>query len=137
MARGPKEASQALVALDGGSFLMGARFTRHAEDGETPVREVSVAPFGISATTVTNAQFARFVDVTGYASTAEQLGNSFVFAAFLPASSDEKTRALANAPWWREVEGACWRFPEGPGTGIEHRLDHPIMHVSWHDTQTY
>jgi formylglycine-generating enzyme required for sulfatase activity len=44
---------------------------------------------------------------------------------------------VVDAPWWREVEGACWYQPEGPGSSIDTRADHPVVHVSWHDAMAY
>ena len=67
---------------------------------------------------------------------AERLGNSFVFGGLLP-DDFPPTRAVAQAPWWREVEGADWRHPEGPHSDLEGRADHPVVHVSWDDAVAY
>ena len=83
-------------------------------------------------TTVTNAQFAGFVDATGYRTEAEVYGWSFVFAGLLP-DDFPPTRGVAAAPWWRQVEGADWRHPEGPHSDVGDRADHPVVHVSWSD----
>lgn len=107
-----------------------------AADGEGPVRKVTLRPFWIDATSVTNARFAAFVDATGYVTEAERFGNSFVFGGLLPDDFPE-TRGVAAAPWWREVPGACWRAPEGPRSDIETRMDHPVVHVSWNDATAY
>jgi formylglycine-generating enzyme required for sulfatase activity len=98
------------------------------------VREVELAPFAIGATTVTVAEFAAFADATGHRTTAERDGWSFVFAALLP-DDFEPTRAQASAPWWRQVFGASWQAPAGPGTTAE--PDHPVVHVSWDDATAY
>jgi formylglycine-generating enzyme required for sulfatase activity len=105
-------------------------------DGEGPVREVMLAPFRIDRYAVSNARFAEFAAVTGYRTDAERFGWSFVFAGLLPADHPE-TRAVAQAPWWRQVEGADWRHPEGPRSSIRQRLDHPVVHVSWRDASAY
>jgi sulfatase modifying factor 1 len=105
-------------------------------DGEGPVRVVTVSPFRIAATTVTNAEFARFVGETGWATDAERLGTSFVFGGLLP-DDFPPTRGVVQAPWWREVEGASWAHPEGPQSSIEDRGDHPVLHVSWDDAQAF
>ena len=82
-------------------------------DGEGPLRDVRLSSFRIDACAVSNAHFARFVDATGYVTESEQIGWSFVFAGVLP-DDFPPTRAAADAPWWRQVEGASWRTPEGP-----------------------
>jgi formylglycine-generating enzyme required for sulfatase activity len=85
---------------------------------------------------VTNDEFGRFVHAIGHISTAEEFGTSFVFAGLLP-DDFPLTRAVVAAPWWREVEGADWRHPEGPQSDIKGRGDHPAVHVSWLDAVAY
>lgn len=105
-------------------------------DGEGPVREVMLRPFYMDQTAVTNRDFEHFVVASGYVTTAEREGWSFVFAGFLPDATPP-TRAAVSAPWWRQVEGATWRCPEGPHSHIAERLNHPVVHVSWHDAMAY
>lgn len=105
-------------------------------DGETPVHEVVLSPFRVAPTTVTNAQYAEFVDATGHLTDAHRYGWSFVFAGLLP-DDFEATRAVANAPWWRQVYGADWAHPEGPQSNVDGRADHPVVHVSWRDADAY
>ncbi|MFE3456707.1 formylglycine-generating enzyme family protein [Nocardiopsis aegyptia] len=134
--RGPGDVS-GLVRLEGGAFLMGSEDARaYPGDGEGPVRRVEVEPFWIGPTAVTNAEFAVFADATGYRTDAERFGWSFVFGGLLP-DDFPPTRAVANAPWWRQVEGADWRRPEGPGSSTADRADHPVVHVSWDDARAY
>lgn len=125
-----------MVALPGGAFLMGSHDPTFPADREWPVREVEVAPFLIDAVAVSNADFARFAEATGYLTDAERYGWSFVFYGFL-APEHPPTRAVAAAPWWREVHGASWRAPEGPGSHVLDRQDHPAVHVSWRDAAAY
>src|SRR5271156_1733991 len=121
----------------GGSFLMGAEDPDgFPQDREGPIREIDLPPFWIDPVAVTNARFAEFVDATGHRTDAENAGWSFVFGAFLP-DDFEPTRGIANAPWWRQVFGTDWRHPEGPATGIDDRLDHPVVHVSWNDAKAF
>ncbi|MDX2935526.1 formylglycine-generating enzyme family protein [Streptomyces ipomoeae] len=127
-----------VVALPGGAFLMGTDGTEGFEtDGEGPVREVTVRPFRISRHAVTNAEFARFVDATGYVTEAERFGWSYVFASFLPAALRRAGRRVEEAPWWCAVRGAYWNAPEGPGSDTAGREDHPVVHVSWFDADAY
>jgi formylglycine-generating enzyme required for sulfatase activity len=108
----------------------------YPHDGEGPVHDVTLRPFRLAVHTVTNDAFGAFVDATGYRTTAEQFGTSFVFAGLLPADFPP-TRAVAAAPWWREAPGADWRHPEGPASSVEQRGDHPVVHVSWLDATSY
>jgi formylglycine-generating enzyme len=85
---------------------------------------------------VTNAEFGAFVAATGHVSEAERYGWSFVFAGLLPEHFPD-TRGVSGAPWWRQVEGATWRRPEGPGSSIADRADHPVVHVAWTDAEAY
>ena len=134
-ARSPK----GMAHIPGGTFLMGTDDDPgFAADGEGPVRQVEVSPFFMDETAVTNAQFGRFVRQTRYMTEAERYGWSFVFHSFVPRRvARTVSQAVAEAPWWWRVDGACWRRPEGPGSGIGRRMDHPVVHVSWNDAQAY
>jgi formylglycine-generating enzyme required for sulfatase activity len=126
-----------LVALDGGWFLMGSEDPMaYQDDGEGPVRQVRIDPFRLAACCVSNRDFAAFVAATGYVTDAERFGWSFVFAGLLP-SNFPPTRAVVNAPWWRQVPGACWQRPEGRRSTLDGRDDHPVIHVSWRDASAY
>ena len=126
-----------MVKLEGGRFLMGTSDPGgYRADGEGPVRQVRLSPFWIDSTAVSNARFGTFVRTTGYVTEAEKYGWSFVFAGMLP-NELPPTRAVSTAPWWRQVHGANWRRPEGPQSSIDDRMDHPVVHVSWHDARAY
>ena len=126
-----------LVPLPGGEFRMGSSGTEaYADDGESPVHTVELTPFSIDTIAVSIGRFAEFVDITGFLTEAEHFGWSFVFGGFLPDAFPD-TRAVANAPWWRQVYGADWRHPNGPASGIADIADHPVTHVSWNDAQAY
>lgn len=126
-----------MTSIPSGSFLMGSDDPRgYSSDGEGPVHEVELSAFRMSVHTVTVDRFAAFVDATGYRTTAEEFGTSFVFAGLLPGGFPP-TRAVANAPWWREVPGADWRHPEGPHSGSQDRRGHPVVHMSWFDATAF
>ena len=117
---------------------MGSAEEGFAADGEGPVRTVRLSPFAIAAHTVTNMQFGDFVRETGYVTDAERFNWSFVFHAFVPPALK---RCIVNVPcetpWWYPVPRTYWAQPEGPGSTVLDRLDHPVVHVSWNDAQTY
>jgi formylglycine-generating enzyme len=126
-----------MIGIAGGTFRMGTDDpTGFPDDGEGPVRDVTVGPFRISAHPVTNEAFAEFVAATGYRTDAERWGWSFVFAGLLP-DDFPPTQGAAAAPWWRRVDGARWDLPEGPHSDLDGRPDHPVVHVSWHDAEAY
>ena len=125
-----------MVTLKGGFFEMGARRTRYAPDQDGPPRRVALSPFAISRVAVSNAVFARFVTESGYRTTAEREGWSFVFQGHL-ADPSAHPETPPGTPWWRKVAGACWHAPEGPGSGIEARWEHPVTHVSWDDATAF
>jgi formylglycine-generating enzyme required for sulfatase activity len=127
-----------MVGLPGATFLMGTEDpVGFPADGEGPVREVSVEGFLVDPCVVTAAEFAEFVDDTGWTTDAEKFGWSYVFAGFLPAALRAASPRLPETPWWCGVHGATWRAPEGPGSDLDGRLDHPVVHVSWHDAVAY
>ena len=107
-------------------------------DGEGPVREVSVRPIYVDPAAVTNRDFAVFVKDTDYVTEAERFGWSFVFLMLLSERvAATVTKKVAEAPWWLRVDGASWRHPEGSGSSIASRQNHPVVHVSWSDALAY
>jgi sulfatase modifying factor 1 len=127
----------ALLDIPGGSFRMGS-IGREAydADGEGPIHVVELSPYRLAAHTVTNDEYAAFVDATGHVSDAERYGWSFVFAGHLP-DDFPPTRSVAQTPWWRQVHGADWRHPDGPQSDLVDRGRHPVVHVSWLDAMAY
>lgn len=110
----------------------------YPDDAEGPVRTVRVQPFRIDATAVTNARFTDFVRATGHVTEAERYGSSFVFHLLLhPRARAAVLGAVAAAPWWLGVEGAHWSAPEGPGSDLDERADHPVVHIAYHDALAY
>jgi len=129
-----------MIALPGGSFMMGSEDAdARSSDGEGPVREVTLSPFLLGKYPITNRRFNLFIQQTGYKTEAEVFGWSFVFWLHIPG---ERFRfivedTVAGAAWWCKVPGATWTSPEGPGSKIDGREEHPVVHVSWNDAQAF
>ena len=133
-----------MVRIQGGTFTMG-------DDDERPeersTRRVTVSSFWIDRHEVTNAQFARFVEATGYQTVAER-GLDPARHPNMPASllvpgsmvftepADATARRNPNA-WWRYVPGANWRNPHGPGSDIDGLGNHPVVHIAYEDAVAY
>lgn len=135
--KGDSPAPANAILIPGGQAVVGVSKAIIPDDGESPQRTQRLTPFRISPTTVTNAEFAAFIDATGYTTEAERFGWSFVFWAQVPQNIGA-TVAVQGIEWWRKVDGATWRDINGPGTanGACHP-DHPVVHVSWNDAQAY
>ena len=122
----PPDEISGMVYIEGGRFAMG---TNEGFPFEGPAHEVTLDGFYLDRTEVTNKQFRAFVKATGYQTESEKQGSSGVFD---PAARD-----------WKLVDGADWRHPagpgsgSGPGSGIEDKLDYPVIHVSWDDAAAY
>lgn len=135
---GDRGAFAGRVELPGGDFRMGSESPEaHAADAEGPVRTVTVAPFALDAHAVTNSRFAAFVRDTGHRTQTEEFGWSYVFAKFLPRALRAKSPRASATPWWCAVEGATWDAPEGPGSTLDGRWDHPVTHVTWEDAVAF
>lgn len=130
--------------IEGGSFRMGS--DDHYPE-EAPARHVAVDGFWIDRCPTTNAEFARFVDDAGYVTVAERpldpadfpgapaenlVPGSLVFT-MTPGPVD--LRHLSQ--WWTWTPGASWRCPEGPGSSLDGRGDHPVVHVAYEDAEAY
>lgn len=130
--------------MRGGGFQMGS------EDfypDERPVRRAAVGDFWMDETPVTNAEFARFVAATGYRTLAELPPDPADYPDMLPEMARAGSIVFMppagpvdlNGPpaWWQFVFGASWHAPTGPGSGIEGRQDHPVVHIAWRDAEAY
>jgi formylglycine-generating enzyme len=149
-----KEQQESMVWVAGGTFLMGAD-DKQARPDEQPRHQVTVDGFWMDATEVTNAEFARFVEATGYITTAEQKPDWEELKKQLPPGTpkpDESLLVPASlvfqspkgqvdlndfASWWTWKEEANWRQPHGPGSSIKGKENHPVVHISWYDAQAY
>jgi formylglycine-generating enzyme required for sulfatase activity len=143
-----------MVWVPGGEFTMGTDADVGWAD-EKPAHRVRVSGFWMDATEVTNAQFRAFVEATGYVTTAERAPTAEEILRNSPPGTPPPKpedlvagsmvftppEAVANlrdfSQWWKWVPGASWKHPEGPGSTLEGRDDHPVVHVSWDDATAY
>lgn len=127
-----------MVLIDGNVFLMGTDdMDGFLDDLEGPATKVTVRNFYMSPYTVTNTEFLEFFLETGYVTEAERVGSSNVFHLLLDKEDKERGIAIRGREWWVEVPEASWRKPEGAGTSIEERMDHPVVHVTRNDALAY
>lgn len=150
----PPSAPPGMILIPGGTFVMGtAGDTPHRN--EQPAHTVRLDSFYLDETEVTNAQFRAFVDATGYATTAEkplvweELRKQLPPGTPMPPPEKLAPGSLVFTPpagpiptadmsrWWTWTPGACWKHPEGPGSDLSGRDDHPVVHVSWDDANAY
>lgn len=138
-------APEGMVWIPGGRFVMGDAMS---QDGDAPPHYVSVRGFWMDRTEVTNEQFQRFVNATGYITVAEQtptreqyptvpLENLLPGAAVFRAVQADVTKQNELPQWWQFVSGACWKHPEGPASSIQSRMNHPVVQIAWTDAVAY
>jgi formylglycine-generating enzyme len=132
-----------MVWIPGGTFRRGSE----EESDAQPLREIEIDGFWMDRTEVTNAEFAAFFNATGYVTVAEKPPDPRQFPdaprellvpgsiVFSPLSG--KVDLGRPLSWWRYQPGASWRHPEGPGSSIERREDHPVVHVCWDDAEAF
>lgn len=123
-----RDAHAGMLAVPGGRFEPGSH---QGYADERPAGTVTVAPFWMDRTEVTNAQFAAFVRATGHVTQAEREGAAVVFRA------PPRGRLVADNAWWVYTRGAQWRHPEGPGSDLRGRQNQPVVHVALADAQAY
>ncbi len=142
-----------MVWVPGGKFLRGSTNMkaghRQQYGEEFPAHLVEVDGYYMDATEVTNGQFAEFVTATGYKTLAE----TGLKAEDFPMAPAEALQGGANVfkktsgkvdpwvgsawRWWSFTPGATWRSPEGPGSDITDKMDHPVTCVNYDDAMAY
>ncbi len=143
-----------MVFIPAGDFTMGGKSSDASRD-ELPRRAVEVDAFWMDATEVTNRDFIAFVEATNYVTVAEQDIDWDELSKQLPPNTPRppdsilaagslvfqstKAPVSLNDPsqWWVWTIGANWKEPEGPGSSIADRMDHPVVHISWEDAKAY
>lgn len=138
----PAAATAGMVRVKGGTFLQGAAPARREEG---PPRPTTVGDFWIDRTEVTNAQFARFVEATGYVTLAERpldpkaypgLSGDQLAPSAIVFVGDRMANPAAGG-WWQVTRGADWRHPEGPESSIAGKEDHPVVQIAYEDALAY
>jgi formylglycine-generating enzyme required for sulfatase activity len=133
-----------MIRVPGGEFTMGSG--EHYPE-EAPAHRVSVDGFSIDRHQTTNAQFAAFVGATEYVTVAERPLDPADFPGAPPENLVPGSLVFTRTPgpvdlrhisqWWAWTPGASWRRPDGPGSSIEGREDHPVVHVAYEDAEAY
>ncbi len=142
----PEPAPQGMVWVPGGTFWMG----NNEYPDSVPEHLVEVDGFWMDEHEVTNAEFAKFVEATGYRTVAELPLDPKDFPTVPPEQlGGIKPSSVVFTPppgpvplddhlqWWQMIEGADWRHPTGPDSSIEGLEDHPVVHIAWRDAKAY
>lgn len=150
----PPRPPEGLVWIPGGTFTMGG-VGPEARSDEFPRHRVRIDGFFLGRHEVTNAEFKRFVDATGYRTVAERPVDWEELRRQLPPGTPRPPDEMLQpgslvfkqtdhpvplddvSVWWQWTTGANWRHPEGPGSTIEERMDHPVVQVAWEDAVAY
>jgi formylglycine-generating enzyme required for sulfatase activity len=142
--RAAAQAERDTVWIPGGAFRMGS--DRHYPE-EAPTHEVQVDGFWIDRFQVTNRQYAAFVEATGYVTVAEVAPRAEDYPGALPEMLVAGSIIFAPPPqqvhlgnhyrWWAWTAGADWRHPEGPGSDLTGKEEHPVVHVALADVEAY
>jgi formylglycine-generating enzyme required for sulfatase activity len=148
------QAPKSMVWIPGGEFMMGSEHVL-ARPNERPAHRVRLHGFWMDRTHVTNAQFAAFVGATGYVTTAEHQPDWETLRVQVPEGTPRPpdSQMVAGAMvfvgtgrpvplddwsrWWAFVPGADWRHPQGPGSDIAGKDDHPVVQVSYEDAHAF
>jgi formylglycine-generating enzyme len=150
----PGPVPEGMVWIPGGEFSMGASDApdmndvgMRATEDSRPVHRVYVDGFWMDRTDVTNDEFARFVDATGYVTVAERTPRAedlpevppeALVAGSVVFSPPQHAVPLDNhLQWWSYVPGASWRHPLGPTSTLAGEGAYPVVHVAYEDATAY
>jgi sulfatase modifying factor 1 len=140
----PEEGPAGMVFVPRGTFRMGSD---HHYPEEAPAHLVTVNDFWIDRAPITNREFRKFINATGYVTFAESAPDPRNYPGALPHMI--KAGSLVFAPpkhsvdlqdwsqWWIFKFGANWRRPYGPRSSISGMDDHPVVHVANRDAEAY
>lgn len=148
------ETTNDMVLIPGGMLHMGGD-NKQAAPNEFPKHEVAIRSFWMDVTEVTNAQFAQFIEATGYKTVAERAidweqmkkevapgtpkpPDDLLQPGALVFHATKQPVSLRNSSlWWKWVLGASWKHPEGPQSSIEQKMNHPVVQIAWEDAMAY
>jgi formylglycine-generating enzyme required for sulfatase activity len=150
----PGPAPAGMVWIPGGEFSMGTEDPRGMAHGgpdamrdAQPIHRVWVDGFWMDETEVTNSEFARFVEATGYVTVAERTPTAEEYPTAPPenlvAGSVVFTPTEQQVPlddhyqWWSYVKGASWKHPLGPDSNLKGRDDYPVVQIAYEDAVAY
>jgi formylglycine-generating enzyme required for sulfatase activity len=143
-----------MILIPAGTLNMGGD-NNQADPNEYPKHEVKINSFWMDENEVTNAQFKVFADATGYETVAERPIDWEAMKKDLPPGTpkppedvlqpgalvfqktDQPVPLHNPGAWWKWTIGASWKQPEGPGSTIEDRMDHPVVQIAWEDAAAY
>ncbi len=151
--KGPKD----MVWIPGGDFVQGAVVhDKMAMAHEKPAHKVHVEGFFMDVHEATNAQFAKFVDETGYVTVAEREIDWEEMKKQLPQGTPKphdsimqpgslvfkKTKSSVPnlydySQWWEWKIGADWKHPNGPESNIVGKENYPVVHIAFEDALAY
>jgi len=132
-----------MAAIPGGSYRIGAGAQLPEEQ---PGRRLRISPFCLDRTEVSNDRFAAFVAATGYVTVAErplsveqfpELKASERAPGSLVFETVGGSGPIEELSWWSWVPGADWRHPEGPGSDLAGRGQHPVVQVAYEDAEAF
>jgi formylglycine-generating enzyme required for sulfatase activity len=141
---GPAPAEN-MAWVPGGTFLMGSN--NHYPE-EAPAHQVTVEGFWIDKYTVTNEQFARFAEATGYLTIAERPLKPEDYPGAKPEmlapgsvvfrKPTQRVDLRDHFNWWTYALGANWRHPLGPGSALKKGMArHPVTQIAFEDAEAY
>ncbi|MBI4821350.1 MAG: SUMF1/EgtB/PvdO family nonheme iron enzyme [Deltaproteobacteria bacterium] len=125
----------ALIEVPGGRFVFGLtpeQLTPLEAEApgfpffrEMPAKEVTVAPFHLDQFPVTNAEFRRFVEKSGYRPGNHWLADATLMSGFIDLAELVDSTGRPGPSTW--IDG-------GPPEGLD---DHPVSGVSWFEARAY
>lgn len=147
---GNEQPQEKMLLIKGGQYLMGSSDDEGRPD-EYPQHTVRVSDFWIDETEVTNAQFRKFVEATGYITTAEQQPDWEELKKQLPPNTPKPSEEMLQPAslvftaghhrspheWWQWTKNANWKNPQGEGSSIDGKENYPVVHISWYDANAY